>query len=130
MSAAWLAVLLQKYPGWWYSENDMMCFTRPRNSSQHSRRVQRLLLRGKNVSGASRSLAFYCCTYHTYRIVIQYPGICQIPNTGTYSRGLCAFGNRKRLNPLIIWTRMNLGLLFHALVRVDHTVVSSVDWRS
>ena len=84
--------------------------------------------------GASRSSSLYCCTYHAYRIVVQYPGICQVPNTGTYRRGLCPFGNRKRRTPLFVWTRMNLGLLFHALVGVHHTVVGghhfSVDWRS
>ena len=44
------------------------------------------------------------------------------------------FGNRKRRNPWFAWTRKNLGLLFHALVAVHHTVVgghhSSVDSRS
>ena len=44
------------------------------------------------------------------------------------------FGNRKRRNPWFVWTRKNLGLLFHALVTVHHTVVgghhSSVDSRS
>ena len=44
------------------------------------------------------------------------------------------FGNRKRCNPWFVWTRNNLGLLFHALVAVHHTVVgghhSSVDSRS
>ena len=44
------------------------------------------------------------------------------------------FGNRKRRNPWFVWTRKNLGLLFHALVAVHHTVVgghhSSVDSRS
>ena len=44
------------------------------------------------------------------------------------------FGNRKRRNPLLAWTRNNLGLLSHALVGVHHTVVGghhfSVDSRS
>ena len=44
------------------------------------------------------------------------------------------FGIRKRHNPWFVWTRNNLGLLFHALVAVHHTVVgghySSVDSRS
>ena len=41
------------------------------------------------------------------------------------------FGNRKRRNPLFVWTRNILGLFFHALVAVHRTVVgghhSSVD---
>ena len=44
------------------------------------------------------------------------------------------FGIRKRHNPWFVWTRNNLGLLFHALVAVHQTVVGehhySVDSRS
>ena len=40
-------------------------------------------------------------------------------------RGLCPFGNRRRRNPLFVWTRNNLGLFF-ALVGVHHTVVGGL----
>ena len=31
--------------------------------------------------GASKSLALYCCTYHAYRIGIQYSGTYLVPGT-------------------------------------------------
>ena len=54
---------------------------------------------------------------------------------GWKRRGLrMTFGNRKRRNPWFVWTPNNLGLWFHALVAVHHTVVgghhASVDSRS
>ena len=55
-------------------------------------------------------------------------------NNDNNKERVMTFGNRKRRNPWFVWTRKNLGLLFHALVAVHHTVVgghhSSVDSRS
>ena len=158
MSAASLAVPLGKYPWRWHSKNDMVWFKRPHILSQHSSLKSRTFVAERKkmfLFGASRSLALYCCTYHAYRIVIRYPRIWRyiavrliltalwyntlvytrylVPNTGTCRR-LCPFENRTRRNPLFVWTRISLGLLFHALVGVHHTVVGGnhffVHWRS